>query len=85
MLGLLLTANGCSKESSRGASVDGSMTPVGGTCLVQISGCLSPNAVYCCPPTGKVAASNYCWKKMYFPVSGLVLAFHCWHYFFPDM
>lgn len=33
------------------------MTPVEGTCSMQISGCHGPNAVYCFPVV-KAAASN---------------------------
>lgn len=56
MLGLLLAADGCGRKSSGGESEDGRTTPVEGTCVIQISGCCGPNAVYCCC-TAKAAAS----------------------------
>lgn len=44
-------------ESAGGILEGSSMAPFEGTCLVQISECHGPNAVYCFPAV-KAAASN---------------------------
>lgn len=71
-------------ESAGGILEDSSMTHVEGSCLVQISGCHGPNAVYCFPVV-KAAASNSAVGRSIFSCLWVALVFHCCHWVFPDV